>query len=106
MTLVQSQLDLTAANNPDNNTKMQSAIAYSSRAWETVQGIVSVVTIAAGAVGQFSVLSQVFGLHWDVPLFLVMCVVQPLLSSLKMRTYLGMQGKELRRHETFYSLVL
>ncbi|KAF8609562.1 P-loop containing nucleoside triphosphate hydrolase protein [Ceratobasidium sp. AG-I] len=88
---VHSQLDLTAANNPDINTKMQSAIAYSSRAWGTMEGIVSVLSIAAGAVGQVSVLSRVFGLHWDVPLFVVMCVAQPLVSSLKMQAYIGMQ---------------
>ena len=84
---------------------MQNAIAYSSRAWDTVEGIVGVLSIAAGAVGQVSVLSQVFGLHWDVPLFVVMCVAQPLVSSLKMQAYLGMQGKKLSPYEEFRLLI-
>jgi hypothetical protein len=89
---VQSQLDMVTANNPNTSSKVSSAIAFSDHAWRTVEGIVTVISIAAGALGQASVLSKVFGLHWDVPLFLVMCVAQPLLSSLKLRAYIGMQG--------------
>ncbi|KAG9087467.1 hypothetical protein FRC07_012819, partial [Ceratobasidium sp. 392] len=83
---------MSTANNPAVSAKVQSAIAFSDRSWSTIATITTVLSIIAGAVGQISVLSRVFGLHWDVPLFLVMCVAQPLLSSLKLRSFIGMQG--------------
>ncbi|KAG8732234.1 hypothetical protein FRC12_019372, partial [Ceratobasidium sp. 428] len=64
---VQTQLDMVTANNPAMSAKVQNAITFSDRSWGAVEAIATVLSITAGAVGQASVLSRVFGLHWDVP---------------------------------------
>ncbi|KAG8704356.1 hypothetical protein FRC09_003602 [Ceratobasidium sp. 395] len=89
---VQTQLDMATANNPAVSAKVQSAATFSDRSWGAVEAIATILSITAGAVGQASVLSRIFGLHWDVPLVLIMCIAQPLLSSLKLRSFIGMQG--------------
>ncbi|QRV76605.1 hypothetical protein RhiJN_04620 [Ceratobasidium sp. AG-Ba] len=88
----QIQLDMATATNPAVSAQVQKAIAFSENSWRCVEGIVTIMSIMAGTFGQVLVLSKTFELHWDTPLLLATCVAQPLLSSLKLQSYIGMQG--------------
>jgi hypothetical protein len=92
---------LGTAENPDAKAKASSAIRDAADTWETLEGLVRVVSIAIKALGQMSVLVQAFGSNMDVQLFLIICVLRPWLSATSWYGYMPL-GEWRFQEELYY----
>lgn len=78
--IVKSQLDITTAEDPDIESRVDQAIESGSNALSIFEGMVESLAIFMELVGQFSVLKQVLGSREDAKIFGLLCVARPLMT--------------------------